>query len=71
VTLPRAGADPVGPGRRLVPVEDRGADLDVPIRTAPRMTRRQVCREAEPRGFTFADVPRIHRPAPAYEAPRH
>ncbi len=41
------------PGGRLVLVEFRGEDPDVPIKPEHKMTLRQVRREVEPQGFTF------------------
>lgn len=41
------------PGGRLVLVEFRGEDPDVPIRPEHKMTLAQVRREVEPRGFAF------------------
>jgi ubiquinone/menaquinone biosynthesis C-methylase UbiE len=41
------------PGGRLVLVEFRGEDPDVPIKPEHKMTVRQVRREVEPQGFTF------------------
>ncbi|MDG3006824.1 class I SAM-dependent methyltransferase [Paludisphaera mucosa] len=41
------------PGGRLVLVEFRGEDPEVPIKPEHKMTLEQVRREVEPRGFTF------------------
>jgi predicted methyltransferase len=41
------------PGGRLVLVEFRGEDPDVPIKPEHKMTLAQVRREVEPRGFAF------------------
>ena len=41
------------PGGRLVLVEFRGEDDEVPIKHEHKMTLRQVRREVEPRGFAF------------------
>jgi ubiquinone/menaquinone biosynthesis C-methylase UbiE len=41
------------PAGRLVLVEFRGEDPDVPIKPEHKMTLRQVRREVEPQGFTF------------------
>jgi ubiquinone/menaquinone biosynthesis C-methylase UbiE len=41
------------PGGRLVLVEFRGEDPDVPIKPEHKMTLKQVRREVEPQGFTF------------------
>jgi ubiquinone/menaquinone biosynthesis C-methylase UbiE len=41
------------PGGRLVLVEFRGEDPDVPIKPEHKMTVRQVRREVEPQGLTF------------------
>jgi ubiquinone/menaquinone biosynthesis C-methylase UbiE len=43
------------PGGRLVLVEFRGEDPDVPIRPEHKMTLKQVRREVEPQGFAFKD----------------
>jgi len=43
------------PGGRLVLVEFRGEDPDVPIRPEHKMTFAQVRREIEPQGFTFKE----------------
>jgi ubiquinone/menaquinone biosynthesis C-methylase UbiE len=43
------------PGGRLVLVEFRGEDPDVPIKPEHKMTLPQVRRELEPQGFTFKD----------------
>jgi ubiquinone/menaquinone biosynthesis C-methylase UbiE len=41
------------PGGRLVLVEFRAEDPDVPIKPEHKMTLRQARREVEPQGFTF------------------
>lgn len=41
------------PGGRLVLVEFRGEDPDVPIKPEHKMTLKQVRREVEPQGFVF------------------
>ena len=41
------------PGGRLVLVEFRGEDPEVPIKPEHKMTLEQVRREVEPQGFTF------------------
>jgi ubiquinone/menaquinone biosynthesis C-methylase UbiE len=41
------------PGGRLVLVEFRGEDPDVPIKPEHKMTLRQVRREVQPQGFAF------------------
>jgi ubiquinone/menaquinone biosynthesis C-methylase UbiE len=41
------------PGGRLVLVEFRGEDPDVPIKPEHKMTLKQVRREVEPQGFNF------------------
>jgi ubiquinone/menaquinone biosynthesis C-methylase UbiE len=43
------------PGGRLVLVEFRGEDPDVPIKPEHKMTFAQVRREIEPQGFTFKE----------------
>ena len=43
------------PGGRLVLVEFRGEDPDVPIKPEHKMTLRQVRREVEPQGFVFKE----------------
>ena len=43
------------PGGRLVLVEFRGEDPEVPIKPEHKMTLRQVRREVEPQGFTFKE----------------
>jgi ubiquinone/menaquinone biosynthesis C-methylase UbiE len=43
------------PGGRLVLVEFRGEDPEVPIKPEHKMTLKQVRREVEPRGFLFKD----------------
>ena len=43
------------PGGRLVLVEFRGEDPDVPIKPEHKMTLTQVRRELEPQGFTFKE----------------
>ena len=43
------------PGGRLVLVEFRGEDPDVPIKPEHKMTLKQVRRELEPQGFTFKE----------------
>lgn len=43
------------PGGRLVLVEFRGEDPDVPIKPEHKMTLKQVRREIEPKGFTFKE----------------
>jgi ubiquinone/menaquinone biosynthesis C-methylase UbiE len=43
------------PGGRLVLVEFRGEDPDVPIKPEHKMTLAQVRREVEPQGFTFKE----------------
>ena len=43
------------PGGRLVLVEFRGEDPDVPIRPEHKMTLGQARREVEPQGFTFKE----------------
>lgn len=43
------------PGGRLVLVEFRGEDLEVPIKPEHKMTLDQVRREVEPQGFTFKE----------------
>lgn len=43
------------PGGRLVLVEFRAEDPDVPIKPEHKMTLRQVRRELEPQGFAFKD----------------
>jgi len=43
------------PGGRLVLVEFRGEDPEVPIKPEHKMTLKQVRREVEPRGFIFKD----------------
>jgi ubiquinone/menaquinone biosynthesis C-methylase UbiE len=43
------------PGGRLVLVEFRAEDPDVPIKPEHKMTLAQVRREVEPQGFTFKD----------------
>ena len=43
------------PGGRLVLVEFRGEDPDVPIKPEHKMTLKQVRREVEPQGFTFKE----------------
>jgi ubiquinone/menaquinone biosynthesis C-methylase UbiE len=43
------------PGGRLVLVEFRGEDPEVPIKPEHKMTLKQVRREVEPQGFTFKD----------------
>ena len=46
---------PLKPGGRLVLVEFRGEDPDVPIKPEHKMTLDQVRREVEPQGFTFKE----------------
>jgi hypothetical protein len=43
------------PSGRLVLVEFRGEDLDVPIKPEHKMTLEQVRREVEPEGFLFKE----------------
>ncbi len=43
------------PRGRLVLVEFRGEDPEVPIKPEHKMTLEQVRREVEPQGFTFKD----------------
>jgi ubiquinone/menaquinone biosynthesis C-methylase UbiE len=43
------------PGGRLVLVEFRAEDPDVPIKPEHKMTLRQVRKEIEPQGFTFKE----------------
>jgi len=43
------------PGGRLVLVEFRGEDEDVPIKPEHKMTLKQVRREVEPQGFQFKE----------------
>jgi len=43
------------PGGRLVLVEFRGEDPDVPIKPEHKMTLTQVRKELEPQGFTFKE----------------
>ena len=43
------------PGGRLVLVEYRGEDPEVPIKPEHKMTLRQVRREVEPQGYTFKE----------------
>jgi ubiquinone/menaquinone biosynthesis C-methylase UbiE len=43
------------PGGRLVLVEFRGEDPEVPIKPEHKMTLRQVRKELEPQGFTFKE----------------
>jgi ubiquinone/menaquinone biosynthesis C-methylase UbiE len=43
------------PGGRLVLVEFRGEDPEVPIKPEHKMTLKQVRREVEPQGFRFVD----------------
>ncbi len=43
------------PGGRLVLVEFRGEDPDVPIKPEHKMTLEQVRKEIEPQGYTFVD----------------
>ena len=43
------------PGGRLVLVEFRGEDPEVPIKPEHKMTLAQVRREVEPQGFTFKE----------------
>ena len=43
------------PGGRLVLVEFRGEDENVPIKPEHKMTLKQVRREVEPQGFTFKE----------------
>lgn len=43
------------PGGRLVLVEFRGEDPDVPIKPEHKMTLAQVRKEVEPQGFTFKE----------------
>jgi SAM-dependent methyltransferase len=43
------------PGGRLVLVEFRGEDPEVPIKPEHKMTLRQVRREIEPQGFAFKE----------------
>ena len=43
------------PGGRLVLVEFRGEDDNVPIKPEHKMTLKQVRREVEPQGFTFKE----------------
>ena len=43
------------PGGRLVFVEFRGEDPDVPIKPEHKMTLAQVRRELEPQGFRFKE----------------
>ena len=43
------------PGGRLVLVEFRGEDPEVPIKPEHKMTLEQVRREVEPQGFTFKE----------------
>jgi ubiquinone/menaquinone biosynthesis C-methylase UbiE len=43
------------PGGRLVLVEFRGEDPEVPIKPEHKMTLKQVRREVEPQGFAFMD----------------
>jgi SAM-dependent methyltransferase len=43
------------PGGRLVLVEFRGEDPEVPIKPEHKMTLKQVRREVEPRGFVFKE----------------
>ena len=47
----------LAPGGRLVLVEFRGEDPDVPIKPEHKMTRAQVLRELQPRGFRLTDEP--------------
>jgi ubiquinone/menaquinone biosynthesis C-methylase UbiE len=47
------------PGGRLVLVEFRAEDPDVPIRPEHKMTVEQVRLELEPRGFVFKDLVKI------------
>ena len=47
------------PGGRLVLVEFRGEDPDVPIKPEHKMTVEQVRREVEPQGFAFKELARI------------
>jgi ubiquinone/menaquinone biosynthesis C-methylase UbiE len=44
------------PGGRLVLVEFRGEDPDVPIKPEHKMTTEQVRKEIEPQGFAFKEV---------------
>jgi SAM-dependent methyltransferase len=44
------------PGGRLVLVEFRGEDPDVPIKPEHKMTVAQVRKEIEPQGFTFQEL---------------
>ncbi len=44
----------LAPGGRLAIVEFRGEDPDVPIKPEHKLTRAQVLRELEPRGFRLA-----------------
>ncbi len=44
------------PGGRLVLVEFRGEDPEVPIKPEHKMTLAQVRREVEPQGFTFKET---------------
>jgi hypothetical protein len=43
------------PGGRLVLVEFRGEDPDVPIKPEHKMTLEQARKEVEPQGFTFKE----------------
>src|SRR5205823_7894639 len=43
------------PGGRLVLVEFRGEDPDVPIKPEHKMTATQARKEVEPQGFTFKE----------------
>lgn len=47
--------DALAPEGRLVLVEFRGEDPDVPIKPEHKMTRAQVLRELEPRGFVLVE----------------
>jgi ubiquinone/menaquinone biosynthesis C-methylase UbiE len=54
-TLLRGLRKALRPGGRLVLVEFRGEDPDVPILPEHKMTLKQVRREVEPQGFRFHD----------------
>lgn len=67
------------PGGRLVLVEYKGEDPDVPIKPEHKMTTKQVRTEVEPQGFAFKEVldflPWQHilifeRPAEGKDAPK-
>ena len=51
----RACCKALKPGGRLVLVEFRGEDPEVPIKPEHKMTLEQVRREVEPQGFTFKE----------------